>query len=33
MPVFAMPDKIKNRPELKAILDKAMEIQARRGAE
>ena len=33
MPVFAMPDKIRKRSELKAILDKAVEIQARRGAE
>ncbi len=33
MPVFTMPDKIKNKSELKAILKKAMEIQARRGAE
>jgi len=33
MPIFSMPDKIKNTSELKTILDKAMEIQARHGAE
>jgi len=32
MPVFSMPDKIKGTSDLKAIMDKAREIQVRHGA-
>ncbi len=32
MSVFSMPDKIKGRSELKAIMEKAQEIQARHGS-